>query len=100
MSLEHINIRQIMEYAVKESGIVIDVRPVEKFQMGHIPMAVNIPLYQIQQGRVTLPKSKKLIVYCESGGTSMLAARLLERMGYDVINCVGGLNHYGGSLAK
>lgn len=63
-------------------------------------MAINLPMAKIEKGQVTLPKNKTLIVYCETGGASTQAARLLDEMGYKVINCVGGLKNYKGSLTK
>ena len=100
MAFEYINIRQIVTVALSEDAIMIDVRKPEKFRAGHIPMAINVPLERIEKGQVTLPKSKTLIVYCDTGGTSMKAARMLDKTGYHVINCVGGLNNYNGSLTK
>ncbi|MBQ9982974.1 MAG: rhodanese-like domain-containing protein [Lachnospiraceae bacterium] len=100
MEFGHINIRQIMETVISKNGIIVDVRKAKFFREGHIPMAVSLPLTRIEQGQVTLPKNKTLIVYCETGGTSTQACRLLHEMGYDVINCVGGLASYRGSLTK
>ena len=100
MAFEYINIRQIVTVALSKDAIIIDVRKPEKFRAGHIPMAINLPLERIEKGQVTLPKSKVLIVYCDTGVTSMKAARMLDETGYHVINCVGGLNNYNGSLTK
>lgn len=100
MAFKHINIRQIVNVALSQNAIIIDVRKSEYFRTGHIPMAINLPIEKIERGQVTLPKNKTLIVYCETGGTSVQAARLLDGMGYQVINCVGGLKDYGGSLTK
>lgn len=63
-------------------------------------MAINLPMDRIEKRQVTLPRSKTLIVYCDTGGTSIQAARILDEMGYRVINCVGGLKNYNGSLTK
>lgn len=100
MAFEHINIRQIVATAISQDAIMIDVRKPEKFRAGHIPMAVNLPMEKIEKGQVTLPQNKMLIVYCETGGASVQAARLLDEMGYKTINCVGGLKNYSGSLTK
>ncbi len=100
MAFEHINIRQIVPVALSNDAIMIDVRKPEKFRVSHIPMAVNLPMEKIEKGQVTFPKNKILIVYCDSGGASVQAARMLDSMGYRVINCVGGLKNYNGSLTK
>ena len=89
-----------MSSALANDAIMIDVRTPEKFLQGHIPLAINLPYERIRNNQVTLPKSKTLIVYCDTGGASMQTARLLSNMGYNVINCIGGLKCYTGSLAK
>ena len=100
MAFEHINIRQVVTIAISKDAIIVDVRKPERFRSGHIPMAINLPVERIEKGLVTLPKSTTLIVYCDTGGTSVQASRLLDEMGYNVINCVGGLKSYKGSLTK
>ena len=100
MAFEHINIRQVVTVALFRDAIIIDIRKPEKFRAGHIPMAINLPMERIEKGQVTLPKSKTLLVYCSTGGTSIQAARRLDEMGYHAINCVGGLNNYNGSLTR
>lgn len=100
MALKYINIRQIVTAALSKNAIMIDVRKSNEFRKGHIPMAINLPLSQIEKRQVTFPKGKTLIVYCETGGASLQAARILDEMGYEVINCVGGLKNYNGALTK
>lgn len=100
LSFENMNIRKILNKALEEDAIIIDVRCKERFLCGHIPLAINLPVSQIEEGNVNLPKNKTLIVYCDSGGISTKAARLLGNMGYRIINSVGGLNAYKGSLTK
>ncbi len=100
MGFEHINIRKIVATALSRDAIMIDVRKKEEFHKGHIPMAINVSMSQLEKGIVTLPKKKTLIVYCETGATSIRAARMLCEMGYTVINCVGGLKDYKGSLTR
>lgn len=98
MTFENINIRSIVQTAISKDAIIIDIRTKDRFSKGHIPMSVNLPLDRIRSGDVTLPKSKTLIVYCDTGGSSMQAARILAEMGYKVINCIGGIRSYKGSI--
>ncbi len=100
MRFHNINIRNIMAEALNYGGIIVDVREREEFIGGHIPMAVNLPLEDIKQGNISLPKGKMIIVYCETGGRSAVAARILADKGYKVINTVGGLREYRGALTK
>ena len=100
MRFHNINIKNIMAEALKSGGIIVDVRDRDEFARGHIPMAVNIPLQELRQGNISLPKGKVIIVYCETGGRSTVAASILVEKGYRVINTTGGLKGYRGALTK
>lgn len=100
MRFHNINIRNILNEALNYGGIIVDVRCQEDFAKSHIPMAINLPLEDIQQGKFSLPKGKIILVYCENGGSSALAARILSEKGYRVINSIGGLKEYRGALTK
>ena len=74
------------------NGIWIDVRTAREYKSGHIEDAINIPYKEI--GReiesVTKNKSEKIYLYCESGGRSGIAKKILDKMGYvNVINAGG-----------
>jgi rhodanese-related sulfurtransferase len=43
---------------------VLDVRPTEEYEFGHIPGAVNVPLERIEQYLRDLPKKQEVIAYC------------------------------------
>lgn len=98
MSVTSININDAIARTVAENGILIDVRSQREFLEGHIPMAINVPLNEIQSGRFNLPKNKLLVLYCDSGLHSLTAARYLERRGYQVLNTIGGLTAYNKAL--
>ncbi len=100
MRFHNIPIRNIMQEAVRYGGVIVDVRTEEEFLKGHIPMAVNVPLSDIQSGNHNLPKNKILLTYCQYGGGSALASRILAQAGYKVINTVGGIVQYKGALTK
>jgi DNA-binding transcriptional ArsR family regulator/rhodanese-related sulfurtransferase len=44
--------------------IVLDARPREEYEAAHLPGAVSAPLEALRAGNVTLPQSKRYIVYC------------------------------------
>lgn len=100
MRFRNINIRNILSEALNYGGIIIDVRSSDKFAAGHIPMAINLPLEDIQNGNYSLPKTKVLILYCENSGSSTMAAKLLSEKGFKVINTIGGIREYRGPLTK
>src|SRR5438445_11831023 len=75
-------------------AVYLDVRTEEEFGAGHPKGAINIPVMFMIPGRPqpnpdfltvaekTLPKGKKLVVGCLSGGRSQRACEMLEEAGY------------------
>jgi len=100
MGFQSINIRQIMQKAIEENGIIVDVRDEKRFREAHIPMAINYPLEVIEAEKLRLPKGRTILVYCDTGGASIVAARILSQQGYHVFDCVGGFKYYNGSFTK
>ena len=100
MGFQNINIRNIMRESMLTGGVIVDVRSEEEFLRGHIPMAINIPLDNILDNKYNLKKGATVIVYCETGGSSTMAARTLAEAGFKVYNAVGGLKRYRGSLTR
>ena len=83
--------KQIMD---KEEGfIILDVRTQEEYDQGHIPGAILIPDYEIEEKaeQVLRDKDQLLLVYCRSGRRSKLAAEALVALGYTNIKEFGGI---------
>ncbi len=74
--------------------VLLDVRTPEEFDLGAIKGAVNMPVDGLRENLHTLPKSKKLYVYCASGQRSYLAGRILAQRGFDCYNLIGGYHTY------
>jgi len=69
---------------LKNGALVIDVRSPGEFNSGHLPIAINLPLDEIE---TTLPRRVKdkgqvLLLHCQSGMRSGLAQRKLKGLGY------------------
>ena len=62
--------------------LVIDVRTVEEWNMGHIPGSVRIGMQDVPNRLADIPKEKKIILVCASGARSGAAADYLARRGY------------------
>lgn len=73
-------------------AMVIDVREREEFLEYHYENARNLPYDQIDNWIRRLPKNRAVIVYCDYGSTSLMAARSLSREGYEVYTVVGGMD--------
>jgi len=65
--------------------VLVDVRDESEFKEGHIPGAINIPSDVFASRSEILPKEKKVIVYCNTGGRSYTAYRKLMKLAYPSI---------------
>ncbi len=67
--------------ALLESGdtLVIDVRPPEEYEAGHIEGAVNIPLGRLSRRLADFPRNKEIVAYCR-GPYCMLAVEAVQRL--------------------
>ena len=71
--------------------VIVDVRPEQAYQLGHIPTAINIPHGFISDIKNPPPKDKYLILYCYGGVTSPAAGERLQADGYKYIFVWGGI---------
>lgn len=63
--------------------VIVDVRTKEEYDGGHAVDAESIPYDEIDEN-VDLDESKTILVYCQSGRRSAIAAESLKKLGYDV----------------
>ncbi len=70
---------------------VLDVRGQSEWKAGHLPGVHNIPLGYLLDQIAEVPAGRPLVLHCQGGGRSLIAASLLEARGItDVINLTGG----------
>jgi|CXWL01.1.fsa_nt_gi rhodanese-related sulfurtransferase len=73
---------------------LLDVRSLEEWQAGHADHALHIPVDELLQGKIDLLlPTKKIYVYCASGGRAGRAAHYLQEHGFNAEN-VGGLSDW------
>jgi hydroxyacylglutathione hydrolase len=74
---------------------LIDVRNDAEWGAGHIAGAEHRPLGHLHESLATLPRDTAILVQCQGGARSAIAASLLRLHGYqDVVNVQGGWNAY------
>lgn len=50
---------------LREGGVVLlDVRPEDEYDLGHLPGAMNIPLRQLERRLSELPRDHQIVAYC------------------------------------
>jgi rhodanese-related sulfurtransferase len=80
---------------MNQGALIIDLRPQEAFEAGHIGEARNVPAADLESQAESLKKwrDNTVITYCDSGMSGAGAARTLARLGFTkVFNLEGGLN--------
>ena len=74
------------------SPVILDVRTVQEYAVGHIEGAVNIPVEELEQRFTELDAFRATLVYCRSGVRSAQAAQILVDKSFtQVYNMLGGL---------
>lgn len=50
---------------VREGGVtIVDVRPRDEYQSGHIPGAISVPLGELKRRMRELPRRREIVAYC------------------------------------
>lgn len=70
---------------------VIDVRKPGEYESSHLTIAKSLPLDFIKDNIQNYPKNTPLILHCAGGYRSMIAASILKKNGFNVIeDLIGG----------
>ena len=70
---------------------VIDVRGRTEWEAGHLPRVQNIPVGYLTEHLDELPTDRPVVVHCQSGARSAIAASVLQARGVkNVVNLAGG----------
>lgn len=73
--------------------VLLDVREAKEYEGGQLPNAIHIPLSQLAQRGQELAKltSRPVVVYCDRGVRSRMAAGTLSKQGFaDLYSLTGG----------
>jgi rhodanese-related sulfurtransferase len=83
----------LLNKARRGDVVVIDVRPLEEFQTGHLPFARSLPLAELKQRLAELPADKEIVAYCRGPFCMMSteAVALLQERGYQARKIADGL---------
>lgn len=73
--------------------LLVDVRPTDEYKRGHLPGAISLPLQDISEKAVVLPKDRPIYVYCRGKYcvTAVEAIRRLEERGVAASNLFAGI---------
>ncbi len=87
--LTEVSIEEAAQAVKPESGfVVIDARPIEEYDLGHLPGALSAPTKDLAQSRIFIknasPKDGKILVYCRgrSCADAMTLSKALKEDGF------------------
>jgi rhodanese-related sulfurtransferase len=82
--VERIGHEELVARLADGSVVLVDVRPREEFEAGHIEGARSIPLDELQQHLAELPKDTEVVAYCRGPFCAYAheAVRELQAAGY------------------
>jgi rhodanese-related sulfurtransferase/predicted transcriptional regulator len=84
--------RDEVKELLKDKAVLLDVRPRQEFEAGHLRGAINIPIDQLKDRLGELPRDRRVITYCRGEYCLFAdeAAEMLRANGFDVVRLEGG----------
>jgi rhodanese-related sulfurtransferase len=82
--LETVNALDLLKRFRRGEVVILDVRPVNEFEAGHVPGAIAMPLSELERRLAELPTDREIVAYCR-GPYCMFAVdavRLLRKRGF------------------
>jgi rhodanese-related sulfurtransferase len=91
--MEPIDRKALLEQVGKGAVTVLDVRPVEEYNAGHIPGALSIPLKELQLRLLDLPRDQEIVAYCRGPYCvlSIQAVEMLRSRGFQAVRLEEGI---------
>lgn len=63
-AMEAVSDDELLRRVKADAVTVIDVRPSEEYEAGHIPHAISVPLPELKKRLRQLPKHREIVAYC------------------------------------
>ena len=91
--MEPVDRQALLELVAKGAVTVLDVRPVEEYNAGHIPGAISIPLRELQLRLMDLPRDQEIVAYCRGPYCvlSIQAVEMLRAKGFQAVRLEEGI---------
>ncbi|MCX9025520.1 MAG: rhodanese-like domain-containing protein [Candidatus Methanoperedens sp.] len=90
-----VSIQQAKQMIDRGDVLILDVRTQEEYDAGHINNSTLIPVQVLDKRLNELPRDKKILVYCMTGGRSAQASEILVYNGFkEIYNMKGGIMNW------
>ena len=88
--------KELLAQAKRGEVVVLDVRPPEEFDAGHLPFARSVPLPELAQRLAELPRDVEIVAYCRGPFCRMSdeAVKLLLKHGYRARKTFDGVSEW------
>jgi len=82
--LEPVTFKELRRLMREDDVTVVDVRPADEYEAGHIPGALSMPVPELKRRLRELSKGREIIAYCRGRYCvySLEAVTLLRKQGY------------------
>jgi hydroxyacylglutathione hydrolase len=92
-SVRQVSAQEVAASRAADDLVVLDVRNESEWNQGHIPDARHVPLGYLPDRLCEIPFDKTVVIHCQSGRRSAIAASVLQRAGRErIVNMVGGFD--------
>lgn len=91
MDFELIRCKDAPSYLSRQDTVFLDLRQPEQYREYHLPGAYNCPYEHYSEWEGRLPRGRRIVLYCEHGNLSLMAAKRLSKRGYHVAALIGGV---------
>jgi rhodanese-related sulfurtransferase len=92
-AFEPVDLEALITQVRRGEVTVLDVRPTEEYEAGHIPGAVSVPLKELKRRISDLPRTREIVAYCRGPYCVMAveAVALLRRKGFKAVRLEEGV---------
>lgn len=92
-SMEPVSREELLHRTRDDLVTVLDVRPADEFEVGHVPGAINIPLSELEARLAELDPDHEIVAYCRGAWCvlSFEAVAALRARGFKVRRLEDGL---------
>lgn len=94
--LETVESEELVRRVRDGEAILLDVRPHEEYEAGHITGALSAPVGELEEVLARLPSDKQIVAYCRGPYCVMSidAVRILRDRGFDAIRLQAGVSDW------
>jgi len=94
--MEPVNREALLELVREGAVTVLDVRPAEEYNAGHIAGAISLPLKELERHLSDLPRDQEIVAYCRGPYCvlSIQAVEMLRAKGFKAVRIEEGIQDF------